>query len=173
MSTRMTSYVLITAWALVVLQACQFFYPHEYVSLEGFPDVQVTKFREVEDGWIGLGVDAPVEYSMAREDYELLISVDEGAQRPSAVVRVRSDRPGIALRPERRHPGACFAEATYWPTDSPRVSGHLEFEGACELGEQDRLSMTFVVVDAGGDVARESVPFSFKGGALQTYMDGI
>ena len=168
MKTRMIRYVLITVWALVV-QRCYSFHPHEYVSLEAFPDVQVTNSRKVE-GWIGLGVDAPVEYSLARHDYELRVSVDETAQMPTAFVRVLSDRPGIAVRREQRPPGTCFGASRYQLT---RMPDHLEFSGRCYPGEQDRLSMTFVVVDAGGYVARETVPFRLRGGALQTTIDAI
>lgn len=163
MKKRIVFSAILGVWAFLVLGA-PWYGPHDYISLEGFPGVQVVKTRRV-DSYGEFEREVPVEYLIVRRDYELHISVDVDANRPEAIVQVRSERPAIALLLAAQqvnslgYPcpsvGRSYLSKDGW-IERPEL---LVFVAQCNPISYDELVMRFAVVDAEGPVAEERIPF--------------
>ena len=83
MRKRTILYLLIAAWALLMLNG--YYGVHDYVSLEGFPDVQVLNTRRISSGrFIQFGQEVPVEYAIVRDGYEIRIYIRETRNVPAS-----------------------------------------------------------------------------------------
>ena len=184
MRKRTILYLLIAAWALLMLNG--YYGVHDYVSLEGFPDVQVLNTRRISSGrFIQFGQEVPVEYAIVRDGYEIRIYIRETRNVPQAAVFVRSERPGIALSPLRQQGVPGYACPQVMRCDGPGCIENpkqLEFMMSCatkamdghayggyptEYTGEDERAMRFLVVDELGPLAEERIAYRLKSGGIK------
>lgn len=186
-------YVAVSGWALMVLGSSPWYGPYDYISLEGFPDVQILDTRKIDESWAEVGKVVPVTYSIVRGDYELRIDVEENTNTPSATVTVRSDRSGIGLLPVEQQvtaawyacpsvtdrlssgglggafAGLVFDDACYdalWHSRSTRHAHGYNRPLKLEDIKPDERAMRFIVADLTGSIAEERIPYRVESGGL-------
>jgi len=160
--------------ALLSATGCQIS-RYRYLSFDKVPGADVESVAPIEVENLVFGSTIPVEYSVARDDYTLHISIDPRSYFPNATIEV-ADSPGVRLVP-RPSRGA--------DTDRPRPCGSYDritasgatFEFSWVICGEDaspeELVVGFDVVGENLGVKEEALQFELRSDGLYWLPDSL
>jgi hypothetical protein len=150
-------------------------YRYRYLSFEDVPGVVVESVAPIEVENLVFGSTIPVEYSLAREGYTLLLSVDASSYSPNATVELR-DSPGVRLVPRPSRGARADRPRPCGSYDDIAASGErFEFSWVIcgDNASQEEHVVAFDVVDKDFGVKEEAVQFTLRSDGVYWLRDSL